>query len=205
MIFRCRFYRSFLTIVIIIIIIVSSSIRSSSISIIIIIIIIIVSSSIRSSSSSSSSSTTTTTTTTTTNTTTYNNNNNNNNNTNATTSNTTTNNNNNNNHNSQKGSIKAAPKDHISVYFDETGRCDQTPVYWLSDLNTYTEPIQGPAIIMQDITTIVIEPMCTARIGYFGDIIVKINNSVKKTISKEVDPIYLSVFSHRYVYYLGRL
>ena len=50
------------------------------------------------------------------------------------------------------------PIDHEEVYFEETGGRVKTPLYQADGLKAgYVIP--GPAIIMQDVSTVVIEPV----------------------------------------------
>jgi 5-oxoprolinase (ATP-hydrolysing) len=88
------------------------------------------------------------------------------------------------------------PQEHVLVYF-ENGRVS-TPVYLLSNMLP-KQQIYGPAIIMQEVATVVIEPGCTALISMTGDIEITIEEELKKNLSIDIDPIYLSVFSHRFM------
>ncbi|ORX77294.1 hypothetical protein BCR32DRAFT_223520 [Anaeromyces robustus] len=85
------------------------------------------------------------------------------------------------------------------VYF-EGGRVE-TNVYKLSDLKPGII-IKGPALIINDTTTVVVEPLCEAYI-YPNFIEIDVNNHKdnKNTIVDEVncDPIQLSIFSHRFM------
>jgi 5-oxoprolinase (ATP-hydrolysing) len=94
-------------------------------------------------------------------------------------------------------SSEVSPVEMVDVYFDGVGRI-RTPVHYLVSLPTGTL-IQGPAIIMQNVATVVIDPDCRARITVAGDIEIEILASVEKVISEALDPIYLSVFSHRFM------
>lgn len=89
------------------------------------------------------------------------------------------------------------PREHVSCFFEDTGRV-QTPVFFLHALEPM-QSIAGPAIIVQDVATVVVEPQCTALISVNGDIEITIHASQQREISLAVDPIYLSVFSHRFM------
>lgn len=82
------------------------------------------------------------------------------------------------------------------VYFENHGFID-TAVY-LSENFRRGHVINGPAIIMDGLSTLVVEPSCSASINSTGDVRVKIN-SVIKPISTELDTIQLSIFSHRFM------
>lgn len=85
-----------------------------------------------------------------------------------------------------------------SVYFD--GGRQETSIYKLEDL-TVGDRIKGPAIIADGTQTIVVTPNATALLI---DTHVVINvgeseSSEKQLTTKEVDPIMLSIFSHRFM------
>lgn len=88
------------------------------------------------------------------------------------------------------------PRETVSVYFD-SGRLP-TPVYILTELKP-RQHIHGPAIIVQDVATVVVEPGCSANITPSGDIEIIIEELESKEIDEQVDPIYLSVFGHRFM------
>jgi 5-oxoprolinase (ATP-hydrolysing) len=84
----------------------------------------------------------------------------------------------------------------VEVYF-ETGY-QQASVYILCDLHAGHE-IPGPAIIMDNLSTVLVEPDCTASITSRGDIRIIIGAGEVKKIGTEMDPIQLSIFSHRFM------
>jgi 5-oxoprolinase (ATP-hydrolysing) len=98
------------------------------------------------------------------------------------------------------------PQPHSSslVYF-EGGRME-TPVYLLNQFTSgsfsegeYFE-VSGPAIIIQDVATVVVEPDCIAHVLPTGNIEITVHSSGVRSISSTImDPIYLSIFSHRFM------
>eukprot|EP00546_Thalassionema_frauenfeldii_P015290 CAMPEP_0178924180 /NCGR_PEP_ID=MMETSP0786-20121207/17173_1 /TAXON_ID=186022 /ORGANISM="Thalassionema frauenfeldii, Strain CCMP 1798" /LENGTH=1318 /DNA_ID=CAMNT_0020598841 /DNA_START=133 /DNA_END=4089 /DNA_ORIENTATION=+ len=102
------------------------------------------------------------------------------------------------------------PSYHHQAYFGNSWQ--SVPVYHLEKL----EPghvLQGPAILVQSISTIVLEEHCSALITADGDLDISVG-SATTTISTEegtddtkapqsntvvVDPIQLSIFSHRFM------
>lgn len=82
------------------------------------------------------------------------------------------------------------------VYF-EGGYCE-TDVYQLKSLSP-GHVIDGPAIIMDSLSTILIEPGCTASITLRGDIKIKIGAGLKSKVTTDLDTIQLSIFSHRFM------
>jgi len=89
--------------------------------------------------------------------------------------------------------------DTTMVYF-ERGRME-TKVYLLQDLTPGTI-IKGPSLIINDTTTIVVEPLCKANIyPDFIEIDINIGVDNKNDLVDEnnCDPIQLSIFSHRFM------
>ncbi|XP_049939893.1 5-oxoprolinase [Schistocerca serialis cubense] len=82
------------------------------------------------------------------------------------------------------------------VYFE--GGYRETSVYLLSDLKA-GHTIAGPAIIMDNLSTILVEPDCTALITVGGDVKITIGSGELKKIGTELDSIQLSIFSHRFM------
>jgi len=85
-----------------------------------------------------------------------------------------------------------------SVYF-EGGR-QETSIYKLEDL-TVGDRIQGPAIIADGTQTIVVTPNATALL-IDTHVVINVGESGasdKQLTTKEVDPIMLSIFSHRFM------
>ncbi|XP_066151271.1 5-oxoprolinase [Euwallacea fornicatus] len=78
-----------------------------------------------------------------------------------------------------------------SNYFD-------TGVYRLKDLRA-GHILSGPAIIMDELSTILVEPDCSALITKRGDIKITIGSGVIKPLSPELDSIQLSIFGHRFM------
>lgn len=84
------------------------------------------------------------------------------------------------------------------VYF-EGGRLD-TPIYKLEDLEV-GERIQGPAILADGTQTIVVTPSAHALI-IETHVVINIGDSEIEEVTvndKEVDPIMLSIFAHRFM------
>ncbi|KAL0277618.1 UNVERIFIED_CONTAM: hypothetical protein PYX00_004848 [Menopon gallinae] len=82
------------------------------------------------------------------------------------------------------------------VYF-ETGY-HKTRIYLLKNLR-YGHIINGPAIIMDELSTILIEPSCSAAITRSGNIKIVVGSSGVKKVGTELDAIQLSIFSHRFM------
>ncbi|KAG1152022.1 hypothetical protein G6F37_002401 [Rhizopus arrhizus] len=89
------------------------------------------------------------------------------------------------------------PDSHTSVYFEQGGRDDHVPVYRLGQLAPGLL-VDGPAIIIDATSTVVIEPSCSALITS-GHIIITVGKGEKKKVTTEMEPIQLSIFSHRFM------
>ena len=74
----------------------------------------------------------------------------------------------------------------------------ETPLYELEKLNAGHD-ISGPAIIIHDTTTIVIEPDCSAHITDAGDVEIKVGGISSPDYGRAVDPVRLSIFSHLFM------
>ncbi|KAI8391805.1 Hydantoinase B/oxoprolinase-domain-containing protein [Radiomyces spectabilis] len=90
----------------------------------------------------------------------------------------------------------AARDSFTSVYF-ESGRDDKVPVFQLTNLAPGSL-VSGPAIIIDKTATIVVEPFCTALITS-QHITITVGKGEKKKVTTEMEPIQLSIFSHRFM------
>lgn len=59
--------------------------------------------------------------------------------------------------------------------------------------------IQGPAIIMDKLSTILIEPGCRGVVSRGGNLKIRIGDSQLPRVGPELDAIQLSIFSHRFM------
>ena len=73
-----------------------------------------------------------------------------------------------------------------------------TPVYLPDDLLPEKE-LCGPAIIIQEGSTIVVDPGNRYRRNRFGDIIIEITTDIQSRLPTEIDPIQLSIFSNLFM------
>lgn len=91
----------------------------------------------------------------------------------------------------------AIPLKIVKVFFDNEWK--ETSLYMRENL-LFGHVLQGPSIIIDRLSTIVVEPDCSAAITQKGDIIITIgNNKLQKVVGVEMDPIQLSIFSHRFM------
>nr|CAD1828696.1 unnamed protein product [Ananas comosus var. bracteatus] len=90
----------------------------------------------------------------------------------------------------QEGSYK--------IYFDKEWY--EAPLFKLENLG-YGHVLQGPAIIMNGNSTVIVEPKCKAVISKYGNIKIEINSptSDAKIDGKVVDVVQLSIFNNRFM------
>ena len=92
----------------------------------------------------------------------------------------------------------AKPFGSNSVYFAELGKFSETPLYRLGELSPGML-ILGPSIILDNTQTIVVHPQNSARI-LKSHVIIDVGLGPKKNVDvTSVDPIQLSIFSHRFM------
>lgn len=87
--------------------------------------------------------------------------------------------------------------DSVKPCYFENGWQD-TEIYRMANLGAGHE-INGPAMIMQDGSTILIEPGCRAKITKYGDVVIDVATEVRRNFSDAVNPVRLSIFSHLFM------
>ncbi|KAL6987567.1 5-oxoprolinase, variant 2 [Sarracenia purpurea var. burkii] len=90
---------------------------------------------------------------------------------------------------------------HYKVFFDNGWH--NAPLFKLEDLG-YGHVIQGPAIIMNGNSTVIVEPSWKAIITKYGNIKIEIelsssSSSTVKVAEKVADVVQLSIFNHRFM------
>ncbi len=91
----------------------------------------------------------------------------------------------------------APPKLNTAPCYFESGWHD-TDLYNLDQLQA-GHTISGPAIIIHDTSTIMVEPDCTALVTPYGDVEITVGSGANAAIGTEVDPIQLSIFSNLFM------
>ncbi|MDA0771615.1 MAG: hydantoinase B/oxoprolinase family protein [Cyanobacteria bacterium] len=83
------------------------------------------------------------------------------------------------------------------VYFD---KWYEVPVYLFGNLG-FEQEIMGPAIIMQDTATLVIEPESTASLNSDGNLEIQVKPYSLSPIpySHQIDPVSLTIFANRFM------
>lgn len=82
------------------------------------------------------------------------------------------------------------------VYFE--GGYQETGVYQLNSLSP-GDILHGPVIIMDSLSTLLVEPDCTAEITCRGDVKITIGQGLRTKVTTDLDTIQLSIFSHRFM------
>ncbi len=77
------------------------------------------------------------------------------------------------------------------------GHWCEVPIYCLEQL-AHRAQVAGPAIIIQDTATIVVEPNCCAKLNDQGDVVIDVETAVIN-MTTDLDPIQLALFSHRFM------
>uniref|UniRef100_A0A670ZUS2 5-oxoprolinase, ATP-hydrolysing n=1 Tax=Pseudonaja textilis TaxID=8673 RepID=A0A670ZUS2_PSETE len=88
---------------------------------------------------------------------------------------------------------------HLQVtrcYFE--GGYQDTPVYLLENL-FHGHAVPGPSILVDKNSTILVEPGCTAFVTALGDVSITVGSGAVRPIGPELDPVQLSIFSHRFM------
>jgi len=82
------------------------------------------------------------------------------------------------------------------VYFE--GGWRPTPLYRLDALGAGAR-IEGPALLIQDTSTILVEPGCRAEITQYGDLRIDVGLAAPDQVDRRVDPIQLSIFANLFM------
>ena len=87
---------------------------------------------------------------------------------------------------------------HAQVAAVQDGGRQDTPAYRISQLKAGHE-LLGPAILLDEISTIVVEPRCRAHVTAAGDVRIDVlQGAADKDLDPDTcDPVQLGIFSHR--------
>jgi 5-oxoprolinase (ATP-hydrolysing) len=94
----------------------------------------------------------------------------------------------------QKDKVKPLPQ--VNCYFREGWL--PTPVYLLEELPP-NQDLRGPAIIIQDGATVLVEPDNHAQRNKYGDITIQHTKNRIENLTTAIDPILLSIFSNLFM------
>jgi len=96
----------------------------------------------------------------------------------------------------ERSSEPPLPAATMKTYF-ESGWAD-TKVYLMDNLKA-GHRIYGPALVMQNDATIVVEPDCMAEVTDYGDMDIVIPQAKSTNVSTESDPVQLSIFNNLFM------
>ena len=82
------------------------------------------------------------------------------------------------------------------VYFE--GGYQDTSIFLMEQLAP-GHVLPGPAIVMDQLSTVLVEPGCTARVTARGDLVIDVAGGDTRTVDTALDTIQLSIFSHRFM------
>lgn len=87
----------------------------------------------------------------------------------------------------------------VQTYFDKIG-LTTVGVIMSTDLR-HGDILQGPLILIDKLSTILIEPNCRAEVTATGDLIIHVDlaNNLKREIGDSLDAVQLSIFSNRFM------
>jgi 5-oxoprolinase (ATP-hydrolysing) len=88
------------------------------------------------------------------------------------------------------------PLETVSCFFDQGWK--DTPVYDLGRLMA-GHRIAGPALIIHDTSTILVEIDCQALITAHGDVCIRVGRKKDRQIPTRVDPVQLAIFSNLFI------
>jgi 5-oxoprolinase (ATP-hydrolysing) len=93
-------------------------------------------------------------------------------------------------------------KESTNCYFmnesSAKGCWQETPIYRLENLGA-GQRLQGPAIVMQNTSTILVEPGCSAEITEYGDVALKVETKTFREIGTQADPVQVSIFGNLFM------
>ncbi|MEA3418320.1 MAG: hydantoinase B/oxoprolinase family protein [Campylobacterota bacterium] len=95
-----------------------------------------------------------------------------------------------------KSQSKKLPLEITDIYFEKGWQ--QAALYKLNALES-GDRITGPAIIIDQTSTIIIEPECKAEINHYGDIIINITSGLIEKVNHKMDAINLTIFANLFI------
>ncbi|XP_074601498.1 5-oxoprolinase [Brevipalpus obovatus] len=98
--------------------------------------------------------------------------------------------------------LSGEPEKVVKVYFEKCGY-QSCKVYRLEKIEPHKK-IDGPCLIIQENSIILVEPNCCATITKYGNVLINIysdshQNDTSQSDENTIDPIALSIFSHRFM------
>ncbi|MDG1488232.1 MAG: hydantoinase B/oxoprolinase family protein [SAR324 cluster bacterium] len=78
------------------------------------------------------------------------------------------------------------------------GAWQETPIYRLENLGA-GQQLRGPVIVMQNTSTILVEPGCSAEITEYGDVVLSVETRTFREIGTQADPVQVSIFGNLFM------
>ncbi len=78
------------------------------------------------------------------------------------------------------------------------GAWQGTPIYRLENLGA-GQQLRGPVIVMQNTSTILVEPGCSAEITEYGDVVLSVETRTFREIGTQADPVQVSIFGNLFM------
>lgn len=94
------------------------------------------------------------------------------------------------------GEINHKPEGLTKIYFENGPQ--ESPIYLSSKLLA-GNIINGPAILIDSLSTILVEPDCHAEVTKYGDLIINIGSGGQNKVDDKLNAVQLSIFSHRFM------
>ena len=78
------------------------------------------------------------------------------------------------------------------------GAWQETPIYRLENLGA-GQQLRGPVIVMQNTSTILVEPGCSAEVTEYGDVVLSVETRTFREIGTQADPVQVSIFGNLFM------
>ncbi len=78
------------------------------------------------------------------------------------------------------------------------GAWQETPIYRLENLGA-GQQLRGPVIVMQNTSTILVEPGCSGEITEYGDVVLSVETRTFREIGTQADPVQVSIFGNLFM------
>ena len=78
------------------------------------------------------------------------------------------------------------------------GAWQETPIYRLENLGA-GQQLRGPVIVIQNTSTILVEPGCSAEVTEYGDVVLSVETRTFREIGTQTDPVQVSIFGNLFM------
>jgi len=95
-----------------------------------------------------------------------------------------------------QGNNNIPKSDQTRCYF--SGGWNDTPIYHLENLEAGL-CLQGPVILIQDTSTILVEPGCSADITKYGNVVLTVKTKTNLEIGTQADPVQVAIFGNLFM------